>query len=165
MTPKRMYIGLALLSVIAYIIMGVSCHFDFKAEDQILQKLIIYGLIAMIIERFVNNFITHEEYHTLKKQNDAAPHGEEHVAARKEHTKKFMIACQLIGLVIAALGFRFFKDIFTPVSGCADVSLGFMKMNGEWLFNLVDVFLTSVLLAGGSTFINSIILFLSRKTK
>jgi len=165
MTSKQLYIVLAVLAVGAYFIMGVNCHFDFKNEDEILQKLIIYGLMAMIIERFVNNFVVHDEYHTLKTQNDKDVQSEDHVEARKEHSKKFIVASQLISLLIAAMGFRLFKDIFTPASGCDNISMGLFIMNGSWLFNIVDIFLTSVMLAGGSTFVNSILLYLSRKTK
>ena len=122
-------------------------------------------MIAILIERFVNNFLLKEANQELK--NQIRSHGLQQTVSlndnsdtqpEERHSRKFVHRSFLIGIVAAAFGFRFFADITSEIS-CAGVD------QYAYVFNFVDVFLTGILLSGGSQFINRIGQYLADSMK
>ena len=146
-----------IISIWAIRFLGQECHIEFiKSTTEITTLLIPYGILAMLIERFVNNFLLKEANETLKNQIRSVGLKEavEKTDAsgdkiEEKHTRKFFHRSFLIGFLVSALGYRFFTQITTDIN-CTAVS------NSVYIFIYLDVFFTGILLSGGSQFINRI---------
>ncbi|MEM1070054.1 MAG: hypothetical protein AAGI63_14225 [Planctomycetota bacterium] len=150
-----------------------------------------FSALALIVERFVSIFVrdeTIELVSNVRKVNSAkvriakledAPMNElpdvlpriadevQHVEVVEDSTKKtekdrsqkFQKVALFAGLVVAALGFRFFGQ----VAGVA-VGTGEPSNKASILFYVADVGLSGVLIGGGSSFVDGIIVFFRKTT-
>ena len=149
--------GSILLSGIGIWYLNASCHIQFeKTGLDFVAYLVPFGIVAMLIERFVNVFLLKQENQTLKTEirtkglsETVSENDNTDTAPEERHSRKFVHRSFLIGLIIAAFGFRFFADITNEVD-CSNVA------DYGYIFNAVDVFLTGILLSGGSQFVNRI---------
>lgn len=158
---KTIVIFTSVLSLFAYLVMNEN-YYTIKAElqlEDVTELLLIFSVIALLIERFSNKLVfpkDQDEARTAKKhlshKKDSALTNNTDAIKQKSiiqtYQKNFLWFSFFISILVAALGFRFFSNIFE--FGCNNNSC-------IHLSSLLDIFLTAILLSGGATLFNSIL--------
>jgi len=146
------------LSLIAYCLVCDDGYFKFTNGVTEISALIMpYGMIALLIERFVNIILLPQDNRNLKQSiRVRGLNHSETLTLDQKHTKEFVKLSLAIGILVSAIGFRFFTQI-VDVQSCDYLLNSDIKY--KELFNVVDVFFTGLLLSGGGQLINRIVQF------
>jgi len=136
----------------------LGCTLDFNENvslGTIINGLIQFGVIAIIIERFTDKFPLNDEYVKYQKVKLGLMTSEDK-DSEKKFKKKFYWFSFGLGLLVASIGFRYFDLIVIGYEKCQDV-----KWANE-IFNVFNVFFSGVLLAGGATLVQEIIMWIRK---
>jgi len=168
--------GSIVLAVFFYLVIGSECEINFDKEAlEITSLLVPYSILGLLIERFVNNFFIPQENTKLK--NGLKALGEdtngqalltqeqeaEVISMEDDHNPKFVRYSFIVALFVSAIGFRFLAQI-TDGGSTDCVTSEWFRFDYNYLFDLGDIFLTAILLSGGSQAINKILQSLTKKT-
>ena len=175
----RIAIGLAVISIIlGYIYFDCPITFNTDLEiGKVVTLLLNFGIIAILIQRFATQFLLKDSYyqfmaaHQMKGYGTFTPTGtkmnaqkrvmsatEETEESKKEFKQQLFWISWGLGMIIAAIGFRFFNNVIDSSSVCdvwmhAKVSV------------ILDIFMTGILLSGGSALIMQIIMWWKSESK
>ena len=167
MTKPTIYLVTAVLAAIFfYVVIGPQCDIAFdKGLTDITALLVPYSILGLLIERFVNNFIIPRDNTKLKSTlREMAPRSADgQITASKQlesqakseeqvHNPKFVRYSFIVALFVSAVGFRFMAQITDGGANCT--TSDWFKFDYKYLFDIVDIFLTAILLSGGSQAIN-----------
>jgi len=141
------------IGAIGYFLMG-DAYYELKnnvGPEQVITLLLNYAVLATLIERFVNKLVIPEQKSLARKAkfkliNMSISENDEknQLAKIQEHEISFTWIGFGLSIMVSCFGFRFFSNIFN-VTG------------GEVVYPLIDIFLTSIIIAGGAHFVNSLI--------
>lgn len=138
------------------------CKLSYKTEVKlttIINGLVQFGVIAIIIERFTDKILIKQEYKNfqLARISILHSHGDNRIAMMEKYSDdvdkfktKFYWINFAIGLLIASIGFRYFDFVIDGYVKCA-------FEQSDRIFNYCNVFISGVLLAGGSGLVLEII--------
>jgi hypothetical protein len=169
----RIAIGLAVISIIlGYIYF--DCPITFKNNldiGNVVTLLLNFGVIAILIQRFATQFLLKDSYYQFMAASKMKGYGtfiptgtkmnakkkvmsddEETEESKKEFKQQLFWISWGTGMVIAAIGFRFFNNVIDPPSACT------AWMHAE-ISVILDIFMTGILLSGGSALIMQIIMW------
>ena len=167
MNYKKALIYSAVAVVIVFLFQTQIFYIKFNdglKVTEITALLMSFSIIAMLIERLLDKGPLESGYSMLKQERNGTLSIKQQVDV-EEYKKTFNWAAFVGGVIIASLGFKFFINISEPVcpsfadAGCnskeGNESFVFFK---NYIYPLVDIFLTGILLSGGAHFIREIIL-------
>lgn len=167
-----------IILLIAIIIVGLYLiqedYYKFKekvTKDVVMNYLLIYAVIAALIERFSNNVVLTDGHQgskiarsilkrstkTLKDINLFSAHDLEQAENKslkdsadqiKEHNKNFFWISFFIAAGVSSFGFRFFSNILISAAD-------------NQVHMAVDIFLSAILMSGGALYIKSLLQILS----
>jgi len=154
---KRILVIGMIIAVLALLFTGKNCYIEFTASStDIVAHLLSFGILAILIERFTNSALINVEYKNyISALRTPGIKAEENT--RLDHRDKFNWNSFLLGVIVSALGFRFFENITELTEGCADRGGLFAQIDFNWAYNIVDIFFTGILLSGGSQLIFAVI--------
>jgi len=175
MKSIKQIIGIAMVLAavsIALVYIYFDCPITFKSGlkiENVVSLLLSFGVIAILIERFSTQFLIRDDYVDFmaanrikgygtykvksRKQSDGSVYSllEEQDLTSKEFKQKLFWMSWGIGMVLSAIGYRFFYNII-EVRDC-----GVSYHEGLTVF--ADVFMTGVLLSGGSALVLELIMW------
>ena len=163
---RTTFLILIILGIILLFSLG-DCNIEFNVDlksGDVIAKLISFGILAILIERFVDNVIIPTPYREMINniRNKSSKNRDGFVEAltdntTNEHSEKFSWMSFGLSFLIASIGFRFFAEICD--SSCDD------SIHSNYLFPGIDIFLTAILLSGGSQLIVRIIKWIEDQSK
>lgn len=153
--PRDIEKGYLVFVVIASLLLALlykNCHIEITETnvEAIISLLLTYGVIAASIERFVNKIIVPDSYSLRKRQISEGLNRLDGVDRVAVHDKKFVRLAFYTGILVSALGFRFYANISDGVCTSDSTYMAY-------IIPLADIFLTGILLSGGSQFVMYII--------
>lgn len=138
------------------------CKLNYKTGVKlttIISGLIQFGVIAIIIERFTDKILIKQEYNDfqvarLTMFSNGILNNDDKEEVDKFKTKFYWISFA-IGLLIASIGFRYLDFVIDGYIDCA-------YKYSENIYNYCNVFISGVLLAGGSGLVLEIIQWIKK---
>lgn len=172
----RLVIILAVISVFLSIIY-FNCPITFNSDIEtgdVVSLLLNFGVLALLLERFATQIIIREDYTNFMASHELLGYGNfksrnrknsnnkpmslasEKEEEQKEFKQKLFWISFGIGMILAAIGYRFFYNVIDgPSSYC-----GYFH---DKLVVILDVFLTGILLSGGAAFVLELIVWIKKK--
>ena len=154
-----------LIILIVLIVIGTlafgSRYYELRDDftlDKLSPLLLTYGIISMVIERFVNNVMLSEgnqkakmarrKIRKLGLDSESLKQVEYQYLVKDISSNNFEFSWMSFGVsaLVSSFGFKFFNCVF-QVAGSNPV---------EGINLYLDIFLTGVMLAGGASFIKAI---------
>jgi len=146
-------VAIAIIIVVTYQNRTCPLVFDKTLQvSDVTALLLKYGIIAILIERFTNQFVLVKESEAYSEAlkgmfpvslNSMTYQDKKSIAV--VYKPKFYWLSFFLGMLIASIGFRFFTQLLDPILvGCP---------NQNTFFVYLDVVLTGLLLSGGSALI------------
>ena len=128
-----------------------------KAEKDKLEKINDARIVASRYEEANRVQVETALMQEVVATTDSVEQRQDDIARKeKKRSQKFQIVSLIVGVVVAALGFRFFGQIAEVTSGVNQPDIA------SSVFYIADVALSGVLIGGGAGFVDDVIVLLKK---